>query len=110
MTRLIKQDRNTIRREAKRERERRRKEEGTYVYNRVSNKQVVSKWGIPYYERVKVETPWKLHLGNNQKFNFWINPETHQLIEAYGYVGTPEPHVSYKWITNMPFADISVTK
>lgn len=91
---------NQIKRKNKRDRIRVRKLNGTYVHKKEG--MVINKWGKPYYERVKVETPWKKGQGKNTKFSFWVNPITHQILENYDVVGTPDPHISYKYESTGP--------
>ena len=95
---------NQIRRKNKQERERVRKLNGTYVHKKEGIK--MNKWGKPYYEKVRVDTPWKKCARKNPKWSFWINPITNKILEDYDLVSKPEPHIHYKYTSTGPFAII----
>ena len=96
---------NQIRRSNKRDRERARKLSGTYIHKKPGT--IINKWGKPYYERVRVETPWKKCLSKNSKYRFWVNPVTGQILEDFDLTGSPDPHIHYVDKSTGPFAEIT---
>jgi hypothetical protein len=95
---------NQIKRKNKRDRVRLRKLNGTYVHKKADI--VINKWGKPYYEKVRVETPWKKCVRHRSRYNFWLNTLTGEIIESYDLVGEPSAHIHYKYESTGPFAII----
>lgn len=95
---------NQQRRKAKRDRECVRKLNGTYVHKKPGI--IINKWGKPYYEKERIETPWRKNRSQNSKYVYWLNPVTHQVLEDYMVTQEPEPHISYRYISTGPLANI----
>lgn len=87
---------NIERRESKKERERARKEAGTFKFRKVGPS--LNSRGEPFYIRERLETPWVKVERRSKRFPVWINPITHEKIESPDV--PPSDHVHYRWVSN----------